>query len=63
MKYLWLIRRHLAAVEWHPMSPTTADVPRRRDTPLVTDGPFAETREQLGGPRVGQPDRAPFAPQ
>ncbi len=40
-------------VEWagHPLQPTsTATSVRVRDgRPLVTDGPFAETKEQLGG--------------
>ena len=40
--------QYLAA---HPLHPTsTATSVRVRDgKPLVTDGPFAETREQLGG--------------
>ncbi len=40
-------------IEWdgHPLQPTsTATSVRVRDErPLVTDGPFAETKEQLGG--------------
>jgi hypothetical protein len=40
--------RYLAAAPLHPVS--TATSVRVRDArPLVTDGPFAETREQLGG--------------
>jgi hypothetical protein len=39
---------YLAAAPLHPT--TTATSVRVRDgKPLVTDGPFAETREQLGG--------------
>jgi hypothetical protein len=35
----------------HPLQPTstTISVRVRDGKPLVTDGPFAETREQLGG--------------
>ena len=40
-------------IEWggHPLQPTsTATSVRVRDgRPIVTDGPFAETKEQLGG--------------
>jgi hypothetical protein len=32
----------------HPTS-TATSVRVRHGTPLITDGPFAETREQLGG--------------
>lgn len=40
--------QYLAANPLHPV--TTATSVRVRDgKPLVTDGPFAETREQLGG--------------
>ena len=40
--------KYLAANPLHPTS--TATIVRIRDgKPLVTDGPFAETREQLGG--------------
>jgi hypothetical protein len=40
--------QYLAANPLHPTS--TATTVRVRDgKPLVTDGPFAETREQLGG--------------
>jgi len=38
----------LAASPLHPTS-TATSVRVRQDKPLVTDGPFAETREQLGG--------------
>lgn len=38
-------------VAGHPLQPpaTTANVRVRNGKPLVTDGPFAETRELLGG--------------
>ena len=40
--------KYLAANPLHPVA--TATTVRVRDgKPLVTDGPFAETREQLGG--------------
>ncbi len=40
--------QYLAAAPLHPVSTATSD--RMRDSKrLVTDGPFAETREQLGG--------------
>lgn len=40
--------QYLATAPLHPV--TTATSVRVRDgKPLVTDGPFAETREQLGG--------------
>ena len=40
--------RYLAGNELHPT--TTANSVRVREgKPVVTDGPFAETREQLGG--------------
>jgi len=38
----------LAAAPLHPTS-TATSVRQREGKPLVTDGPFAETREQLGG--------------
>lgn len=38
----------LAAAPLHPAS-TATSLRVRADKPLVTDGPFAETREQLGG--------------
>jgi hypothetical protein len=40
--------RYLAAAPLHPTS-TATSVRVREGKPLVTDGPFAETREQLGG--------------
>ena len=39
---------YLAAAPLHPTS-TATSVRVRDDKRLVTDGPFAETREQLGG--------------
>ena len=39
---------YLAAAPLHPVS-TAASVQVRNGKPIVTDGPFAETREQLGG--------------
>jgi hypothetical protein len=39
---------YLAAVPLHPTS-TATSVRIRADKNMVTDGPFAETREQLGG--------------
>ena len=40
--------QYLAANPLHPAS-TATSVRVRNGEPLVTDGPFAETREQLGG--------------
>ena len=40
--------QYLAASPLHPTS-TATSVRVRDGKPLVTDGPFAETREQLGG--------------
>jgi hypothetical protein len=40
--------QYLAAAPLHPSS-TATSVRVRDGKPLVTDGPFAETREQLGG--------------
>ena len=40
--------RYLAAVPLHPTS-TATSIRMRDDKRMVTDGPFAETREQLGG--------------
>src|SRR5207245_6563225 len=40
--------KYLAAAPLHPVS-TATSVRVREGKPLVTDGPFAETREQLGG--------------
>lgn len=40
--------QYLGAAPLHP-SPETTCVRVRDGNPLVTDGPFAETREQLGG--------------
>jgi hypothetical protein len=40
--------KYLAASPLHPTS-TATSVRVREGKPLVTDGPFAETREQLGG--------------
>lgn len=40
--------RYLAAAPLHPVS-TATSVRVRDGKRLVTDGPFAETREQLGG--------------
>jgi hypothetical protein len=40
--------RYLAAVPLHPTS-TATSIRMREDKRTVTDGPFAETREQLGG--------------
>jgi hypothetical protein len=39
---------YLAAAPLHP-TPTATSVRVREGKRLVTDGPFAETREQLGG--------------
>jgi hypothetical protein len=41
-------RQYLAANPLHPVS-TATSVRVRDGKPVVTDGPFAETREQLGG--------------
>ena len=41
-------RRYLAASPLHPVA-TATSVRVREGKRLVTDGPFAETREQLGG--------------
>ena len=40
--------QYISANPLHPTS-TATTVRIRDDKPLVTDGPFAETREQLGG--------------
>ena len=40
--------QYLTAAPLHPVS-TATSVRVRNGKPLVTDGPFAETREQLGG--------------
>lgn len=40
--------KYLTASPLHPVS-TATSVRVRNGKPLVTDGPFAETREQLGG--------------
>jgi hypothetical protein len=40
--------QYVAANPLHPVSMATS-VRVRSDKPVVTDGPFAETREQLGG--------------
>jgi hypothetical protein len=40
--------QYLGAAPLHPTSQTTC-VRVREGSPLVTDGPFAETREQIGG--------------
>jgi hypothetical protein len=40
--------QYLAANPLHPVS-TATSVRVRNGKPVVTDGPFAETREQLGG--------------
>ena len=40
--------RYLAAVPLHPTA-TATSIRIRADKHMVTDGPFAETREQLGG--------------
>jgi hypothetical protein len=42
-------RQFLATAPLHPTSTATSVVRTREGKPLVTDGPFAETREQLGG--------------
>ena len=40
--------QYVSAAPLHPVS-TATSVRVREGKPLVTDGPFAETREQLGG--------------
>lgn len=40
--------QYLATAPLHPVA-TATSVRVREGKPLVTDGPFAETREQLGG--------------
>jgi hypothetical protein len=40
--------QYLSAAPLHPTSETSC-VQVRNGKPLITDGPFAETREQLGG--------------
>lgn len=40
--------QYLATAPLHPVA-TATSVRMRYGKPLVTDGPFAETREQLGG--------------
>lgn len=40
--------QYLAASPLQPTS-TATSIRVRNSTPLITDGPFAETREQLGG--------------
>ncbi|HSQ55230.1 MAG TPA: YciI family protein [Gemmata sp.] len=40
--------KYLAAAPLHPVA-TATSVRVREGKPLITDGPFAETREQLGG--------------
>jgi len=40
--------KYLAAVPLHPTA-TATSIRIRGEKPVVTDGPFAETREQLGG--------------
>src|ERR1700686_2748483 len=42
------IGNYLAAAPLHPVS-TPTSVRVRNGKPMLTDGPFAETREQLGG--------------
>ena len=46
--------QYLAGAPLHPPS-TATSVRVRDDKRLVTDGPFAETREQLGGCMLGFP--------
>jgi hypothetical protein len=41
-------KQYVAAAPLHPVA-TATSVRVREGKPLVTDGPFAETREQLGG--------------
>jgi hypothetical protein len=45
---LHAVGQYLSAAPLHPTSETTC-VQVRDGTPVVTDGPFAETREQIGG--------------
>jgi|SRR4051812_25501807 hypothetical protein len=45
---LSLSGKYLGASPLHPTS-TATSIRMRTGGPLVTDGPFAETREQLGG--------------
>lgn len=40
--------KYLAANPLYPVA-TATSVQVRKEKPIVTDGPFAETREQLGG--------------
>jgi hypothetical protein len=40
--------RHLGSARLRPSS-TATTVRQRHGRPVITDGPFAETREQLGG--------------
>ncbi len=40
--------RHLASAQLQPVS-TAATIRGKRGKAVVTDGPFAETKEQLGG--------------
>ena len=47
-QHLHTTGHYLSAAPLHPSS-ETACVRVREGKPLVTDGPFAETREQLGG--------------
>jgi hypothetical protein len=48
VKQLMADGRFLGGAPLHPTS-TAATVRLKQGKPLVTDGPFAETREQLGG--------------
>ena len=41
-------RQYVSAIPLHPVA-TATSVRVRNEKRLVTDGPFAETREQLGG--------------
>src|SRR5215510_4443724 len=47
-QHLHAAGQYLAAAPLHPSSETVC-VRVRDGKPIVTDGPFAETREQLGG--------------
>src|SRR5215471_6376219 len=40
--------KYVAAAPLHPTS-TATSIRSREGKPIITDGPFAETREQLGG--------------
>ena len=40
--------KYIAAAPLHPTS-TATSIRFRGEKPVITDGPFAETREQLGG--------------